>query len=94
MLAGSAGRPDIAPEIVARLEPWIDLAEDAVKNVLEKLGLGGIVPARTIAYGINALYVGVDMLSHLEKDDAKAESLFAAARSVAHLFAAVGGSGP
>lgn len=91
MLAGSSGRPDLAPQILERLEPWIDLAEDAIRNVLSKLGLDGIAPPRALAYGINALYVGVDLLSHLENDDAKAEALFSAADGVAQLFSRLRG---
>jgi len=86
MLAGSSGRPDLAPEILKRLEPWIDLAEDAIRNVLSKLGLDQIAPPRALAYGINALYVGVDLLSHLEQGNTKAEALFSAAERVAQLF--------
>jgi AcrR family transcriptional regulator len=85
MLAGSSGRPDLAPEILARLEPWIDLAEDAIRNVLSKIGLEGIAPPRALAYGINALYVGVDLLSHLENDNTKAEALFDAVKGLGSL---------
>src|SRR4029077_5727396 len=39
MMAASSDRPDLGPEIVARLEPWIALAEEAIQSVLTKLGL-------------------------------------------------------
>ncbi len=87
MMAGSSDRPDLGPQIVARIDPWIDLAEEAVRNVLGGTGLETIAPPRAIAYAIVALYVGVDLLSHLEKDDSNAEALFDAAGSVARLFA-------
>jgi len=86
MMAASTDRPDLGPEIVARLEPWIALAEDAVRSLLAKLGLEKLAPPRAIAYGIVALYVGVDLLSHLEQDDTKAEALFSAVKGVAAMF--------
>lgn len=85
LIAGSLDRPDLAPEIVKRNEPWIDLAEGAVSNVLKSMGLPDIVPTRTLAYAVVALYLGIDLLSHLENDDSRAEALFDAARTVARL---------
>jgi hypothetical protein len=86
MIAGSLDRPDLGPAIVERLEPWIALAEEAVRNVLDSTGLGEIVPARTLAYAVVALYLGVDLLSHLERDDARAEALFDAATKLGDLL--------
>src|SRR5688572_17881174 len=39
LIAGSLDRPDLAPEIIERMEPWIGLAEEAVRNALEPVGL-------------------------------------------------------
>ncbi len=90
MIAGSLDRPDLGPEIVDRLEPWIELTEQAVTNVLGKTGLTQLVPPRTIAYAIVALYLGVDLLSHLEHDDARAEALFDAAEHISGLVGSLG----
>lgn len=92
MMAASSDRPDLGPEIVKRLEPWIALAEDAIRSVLTNLGLEKIAPPRAIAYGVVAMYVGVDLLSHLERDNTKAEALFAAVTSVSDLAAPIFGS--
>jgi hypothetical protein len=56
---------------------------------LEPIGLTAVVPSRTIAYAIVALYLGVDLLSHLERDDARAEAMFEAARGLSTLAQAV-----
>lgn len=92
LIAGSLDRPDLAPEILKRNEPWIDLAEEAVRNVLEPMGLTDVVPPRTIAYAIVALYLGVDLLSHLERDDTRAEAIFDAARELANLVGRLTGA--
>lgn len=85
MIAGSLDRPDLGPAIVERLDPWIDLTEQAVGNVLGRTGLTHLIPPRTIAYAIVAMYLGVDLLSHLEQDDGRAEALFAAAEQLSSL---------
>lgn len=92
LIAGSLDRPDLAPEILKRNEPWIELAEEAVRNVLEPMGLTDVVPPRTIAYAIVALYLGVDLLSHLERDDTRAEAIFDAARELANLVGRLTGA--
>ena len=90
LIAGSLDRPDLAPEIVRRMEPWIDLTEEAVDRVLGPLGLTATIPSRTVAYAIVAMYLGVDLLSHLEQDDRRAEALFESAQTVATLAQGIG----
>jgi AcrR family transcriptional regulator len=93
LIAGSLDRPDLAPEIVARMEPWIDLAEEVVVRVLGPVGITSVVPARTVAYAIVALYLGIDLLSHLERDTARAEALFDGAKGLANLARMIGAGG-
>jgi AcrR family transcriptional regulator len=76
MIAGSLARPDLGPEVVARMDPWIDFAEEAFRDVLAETGLESLVPARTAAYAIVALSLGIDLLAHLGRDDIRAEALF------------------
>ncbi len=90
LIAGSLDRPDLAPEIVKRMDPWIDLTEEAVTRVLGPMGLTAIVPSRTIAYAIVAMYLGIDLLSHLEQDDRRAEDLFESAQGLATLAQGIG----
>jgi AcrR family transcriptional regulator len=90
LIAGSLDRPDLAPEIVKRMEPWIDLTEEAVDRVLGPLGVTAAIPARTVAYAIVAMYLGIDLLSHLEQDDRRAEALFESAQSLAALAQQIG----
>jgi len=89
LIAGSLDRPDLGPQIVERMEPWIDLAEEAVGKTLGSL-IGEAVPPRTIAYAVVALYLGIDMLSHLENDDARAEAMFEAAKKIGLLTQQLG----
>lgn len=91
MIAGSLERPDLAPEIVERMQPWIELTTEAVETMLTSIGAIGIAEPRTIAYAIVALYLGIDLMSHLEHDNTKAEELFEAGRKLASLLAMIRG---
>jgi AcrR family transcriptional regulator len=90
MVAGSVDRDDLGPEIVRRIEPWIELTRDAVERVLRAHGLSGAVDPGVAAYGIVALYIGIDLLSHLEKDDTKAEAFFEMAQGALGMLSRFG----
>ena len=72
-------RPSARHEVSARIEPWIDFAESAISGLLATTPLAGLVNPRDAAYLLVALYLGVEMLSHLSHDRAHAESLLTAA---------------
>ena len=85
LIAGSLTMPELRPAIVSRMDPWIDFAEEAIKKALQHSPLGGL-PTRELAYAVVALYLGIEMLDHLETDQSRADSLFATARSLLTLF--------
>ena len=53
LIAGSLARPDLGPEVVARMEPWVELVEDELSDLLagSLLGslLGGVIQPRPLA---------------------------------------------
>lgn len=87
MIAGSLSRPDLGPEIVARMEPWVDFAESAISKATDGTPFASILPPRTVAFAIVALYLGVDLLAHLDHDHSRAEDMFRAAAGIAELLA-------
>ncbi len=76
MVAGSLARPDLGPEVVARMEPWIEFTEGVITDLLAGSIFEGSVNPRTLAFAVVALYLGVDLLSHLDQDKSRAEALF------------------
>jgi AcrR family transcriptional regulator len=92
LIAGSLTEPSLGPEIVARVQPWIDLAEEAIARVTAGTFVEGMVPSRDLAFVLVALYLGVDLLAQLDGDLERAESLFEVGRRVAPLMSLLGGS--
>jgi AcrR family transcriptional regulator len=86
LVAGSLARPDLGPEVVRRLEPWVDFAEREISASLEKSPLGQLLPGRTLAFAVVALYLGVDLLSHLDGDTSRAVALFETASRLTPLL--------
>lgn len=75
LVAGGVSDGELGHQVVARLEPWLDMVEGKVRGLVAGSVLESIVPARDLAFAIIALYLGIDMLSHLDGDRTRAESL-------------------
>jgi AcrR family transcriptional regulator len=92
MIAGSSSTPGLGAEVAARIGPWKEFAQAAIESSLGDSPLAQVLPSKDVAYAIVALYLGLEMLSHLDGDRQPALSLFAHARQLAGLFQAMTGS--
>ena len=79
LIAGASATPGLGPEVVARIEPWVALTAEALDRTLGDSALGALVPRDDVAYAVVALYLGLELLTHLQGDRERAEALFAAA---------------
>jgi AcrR family transcriptional regulator len=77
MIAGSSSAPELGREIAELLRPWMAFAEEAIERAGSGLALADLPPARDLAFAIVALYLGTELLTHLEGDTQQAESMFA-----------------
>ncbi|HEX3796501.1 MAG TPA: TetR/AcrR family transcriptional regulator [Acidimicrobiales bacterium] len=94
MIAGASSTPGLGPEVALRIGPWAQFAQQAIEDTMGQSPLGGLLPARDVAYGIVALYLGLEMLTTLNGDREPALRLFAHARQLATLLTALGGPAP
>lgn len=92
MVAGSLARPDLGPEVVARMEPWIAFTEGVIGDLLRGSIFEHAVNPRTLAFAVVALYLGVDLLSHLDQDNSRAEALFQMAGAMGPFLAPIFGN--
>ncbi len=86
MIAGSVARPELAPQMIARMEPWIDLCEQALAKALDRLRLTTPLPLRDIAYAVATFYLGVNLLTHLD-ERGRIDRLFSRVESLAPIVA-------
>ena len=89
LVAGGVSDPTLGGEVVARLQPWIDLVEGKVRELLAGSLFVSMVSPQDVAFAIVALYLGVDLLSHLERDHTRAESLLRLGERYAPLISAL-----
>jgi len=91
MMAGASSTPGLGAEVAARIAPWRTFAADAVRSALAGTPLAQVAPPEEVAHGIVALYLGLEMLAHLDGDPAPALALFDRAGQLAAVLGAVGG---
>jgi AcrR family transcriptional regulator len=87
LIAGASADPQLGPEIVARITPWIDFAHEQIDRVMGASPLGQLVPAEDAAYAIVAQFLGLEMLTHLDGSTERSERLFELAASFAGVLA-------
>jgi AcrR family transcriptional regulator len=87
LMAGSMAHPELKAEVMARLDPWIDFAESAIRTALRGSPLEALLPARQLAFGIVAFYCGINTLTNLSPDRPEVEQLFRTVRSLGPFLA-------
>jgi AcrR family transcriptional regulator len=91
MMAGASSTPGLGPEVAARIAPWRAFAADAVRRSVAGTALAELAPPEEVAHGIVALYLGLEMLAHLDGDASPALALFDRAGRLAGLLELLGG---
>ena len=93
LVSGSLARPDLAPAIVERMEPWIAFCEDAISRVVDGTPIADLVPVRDLAYALMTFYLGVNLLTHLDSDSSRTDALFERVAAVAPVLEQLLGRG-
>lgn len=86
MITGAQSTPGLGEQVAARLAPWRDFAEKAVRKVLEGSPVAMVLPAKEIAHAVVAGFLGLELLASLDGDRAAALTLFDRARLIAGLL--------
>jgi AcrR family transcriptional regulator len=92
MISGAKSTPGLGPEVVARIAPWREFTSSALRSALMNTPLSALLPPEEIAHGVVALYLGLEMLAHLDGDRSKVLALFDKVRQMTALLGAFGGA--
>ena len=89
MIAGASSPPGLGPEVSDRIRPWREFARTTIETAVAGSPMGSVLPAGDVAHAVVALYLGLEMLSHLDGDPDPALALFGHARQLASLLEAL-----
>lgn len=88
MIAGASSIPSLGVEVATRLGPWFTFAKDAIEKSFGDSPLASLLPSSDVAYLIVALYLGFEMLTHLDGDREPALRVFGHAQQLVTLLGA------
>jgi AcrR family transcriptional regulator len=83
MIAGAVSTPGLGAAVKERIAPWNNFAVAALESVLGRSPILQVVEASEVAHAVVALYLGLELLSHLDGDRGPAMALFLQARRLA-----------
>jgi AcrR family transcriptional regulator len=86
MIGGSSSDPELGSQVALRLQPWLDLTREVMERFIGDTPFGQLLPGKDVAFGVVSLYLGMEMLSHLDGDRSRPASLFATAQNLTGLF--------
>ncbi len=92
MITGAQPTPGLGEQVAARLAPWRDFAESAVRKAVAGSPIAGLLPPKELAHGVVAGFLGLELLATLDGDRTAALQLFDRARMVAGLLDLTGGA--
>jgi hypothetical protein len=73
--------------VAKRIKPWRAFATRAISEVLADTAFDGVVPGENLGHAVVALYLGLELLAHLDGDRKPAAALFDRAAKLAPLVA-------
>ena len=76
LVAGASSVPQLGPELVRCMEPWVAFAEESIRRFLRGTLLESLIPAREAAHALLAIYLGMELLDHLDPEAGTAGPLF------------------
>ncbi len=86
MIAGARSVPGLGEQVAARVGPWREFAETAVRRGLASSPpLARLLPAKDVAHAVVAGFLGLEQLANLDGGRAAALSLFDRAGTLALL---------
>jgi len=86
LFAASLAAPALGPELIRRMEPWVDLTASLIHDFLRETPFASLIEPRVAAQAVLSLYLGVDLLDHVRPNGGDATQFFREARRLAAAF--------
>ncbi len=76
MISGAQSTPGLGEQVSARLAPWREIAEAAVRKATEGSAIGPLLPTRELGHVLMAGFLGLEVLAGLDGDRSAALAFF------------------
>ena len=89
LLSGSRSVPGMSEQVAARLRPWEEFAERAVRQAASAHPLGALAPTADLAHLVVATILGLELLASVDPDPQRLPDLLDRAAATAALLTAL-----
>ncbi|MBV1851308.1 TetR/AcrR family transcriptional regulator [Catellatospora tritici] len=86
LVAAANSNPRLAEQVRVQTAVWQDFAAETIEGLLAGTPLAEVIPVRELATAAVALYLGMELLSHLHANRLGPEALFDASQRFAPLL--------
>jgi AcrR family transcriptional regulator len=86
LIGAAHARPELRPQITARFEPWLELAESVIRRLLAGSPLASAAPARDLASAAMAMALGANLFTYLDQDQSRVQGLLDLAERLSPLL--------
>ncbi len=90
MITGAHSVPGMGEQVAQRLQPWRDLAEDAMRRALGRSAAARMFPPAEAAHLLVAGFFGLELLASLDGDREAALAIFDRMQSLARMLDVLG----
>lgn len=97
LMAGAAGNAEMGVRLRDAFDPWIEVVRETLEAVAADTPFAGIVPIDDLAYTVASLFLGIELLTHLDPSRAHGtlyDTILVAAELVQTLIGEPGGDDP
>jgi AcrR family transcriptional regulator len=94
MIAGASSTLGFGAEVAARITPWFTFTKDAIDQTFGDSPFAALLPSEDVAYAIVALFLGLEMLTHLDGDRERALTIFGRAQQLVTMLGAFSAFAP
>ncbi len=73
--AGAQGNPELGKQLYGQLEEWTAVVAESIERSIGDSPIGNLVTSEHLAFGLSALFVGMELLSAMDPEKAPTDEL-------------------
>jgi AcrR family transcriptional regulator len=94
MIGAGSSDEGLQTAVLDQVKPWMEFTERTLDRILGASGLAGLVPSDQMTFVIVSLFLGMELLSGVARDEVVVAELFGSAHRLAALVVSLGTAGP
>lgn len=86
LIGAGSSDAQLRAAVLEQVTPWMEFTERTLERVLAGSGLGGVIPPAQVSFLVVSLFLGMELLAGVTRDDEVVGGLFDSARGLLSLL--------